>query len=65
MDAYYIKCQSKALQNLLYEIVLNNKKEAIFHSKAKWLLNVLIEEKIFNNVTKKSIIDHYINEKYY
>lgn len=65
MDAYYIKCQSKALQNLLYEIVLNNKKEAIFHSKAKWLLNVLIEEKIFNNVTKKSIIDHYINEKCY
>lgn len=65
MDAYYIKCQSKALQNLLYEIVLTKHKEAIFHSKAKWLLNILEDENIFEDTTKKSIIDNYINEKYY
>ena len=63
--AYYIKCESKALRNELYEIVLEDKKEAIFHSKAPWLLRILKEENIFDNQMKTSIIDHYINEKYY
>ena len=63
--AYFIKCQSKTLRNELYEIVLEDKKEAIFHSKAQWLLKVLQEENIFDEGMKTSIIDHYINEKYY
>lgn len=65
MDAYFIKCKSKALRNELYEIVLNDHQMAIFHSKAKWLLDILIEENIFEETTKKSLIDSYVNEKYY
>lgn len=63
--SYYVKCESKALRNELYEIVLEDKKEAIFHSKAPWLLNILKNENIFEDKMKTSIIDQYINEKYY
>lgn len=64
VDAYFIKCDSKALKNELYEIVLYDKKEAIFHSKSKWLLEILQREKIFCPEMKRSIIDEYINERY-
>ena len=64
-SSYYIKCESKALRNELYEIVLEDKKEAIFHSKAPWLLKILKNENIFEDEMKTSIIDHYINERYY
>ena len=47
------------------EIVLEDKKEAIFHSKAPWLLKILKNENIFEDEMKTSIIDHYINERYY
>lgn len=63
--AYFINCESKSLRNELYEIVLEDKKEAIFHSKAPWLLEILKKESVFEDEMKTSIIDHYINEKYY
>lgn len=65
MEAYYIRCESKALRNILYEIVLKDKKEAVFHSKAQWILNILKEERVFSNGMKTSVIDTYINERYY
>ncbi|MDO5725937.1 MAG: hypothetical protein Q4P29_06540 [Tissierellia bacterium] len=64
VEAYYIKVNSKKLDDELYEIVLKNFKEAIFHSKAKWLLKVLKEEGVFDNKKRKSLINEYINEKY-
>ncbi len=64
VEAYFIKVQSRFLQDKLYEIVLLNYKEAIFHSKAIWLLDVLKEEGVFKEGKKVSLIDEYINEKY-
>ncbi|MBU5437381.1 hypothetical protein KQI42_05130 [Tissierella sp. MSJ-40] len=64
VEAYFIKVQSRFLQDKLYEIVLLDYKEAIFHSKAIWLLNVLKEEGVFKEGKKVSLIDEYINEKY-
>ncbi|RVU55186.1 DUF6648 family protein [Anaerosphaera multitolerans] len=64
IQSYYIKCDSNFLKNSLYEIVLIDKREAIFHSKADWLLNVLKEKKIFDDEIKTSLIEEYINEKY-
>ncbi|CDZ74983.1 hypothetical protein ING2D1G_0824 [Peptoniphilus sp. ING2-D1G] len=64
ISSYYIKCDSKALKNILYEIVLEDKKEAIFHSKAPWLLKILKEKGIFSSGIRKSLIEDYINEKY-
>ena len=64
VEAYFIKVESKSLQDKLYEIVLLDYKEAIFHSKSQWLLRILKEENVFVDEKKKSLIDDYINEIY-
>ncbi len=64
VDAYFINVNSKSLQDELFEIVLLDYDEAIFHSKAIWLLDILMEKGVFREGLKDSIIDGYINEKY-
>ncbi len=64
VEAYYVKVKSKALQDKLFEVVLKDYKEAIFHSKAQWFLDILKEEGVFIEGMKPSLIDEYINEKY-
>jgi hypothetical protein len=64
VESYFIQCESKSLSDKLYEIVLLDYKEAIFHSKAPWLLEILKSKDIFLDQKRKSIIDEYINEKY-
>jgi hypothetical protein len=64
VEAYFVKCASKSLQDKLFEVVLLDYKEAIFHSKANWFLEILREEGVFIEGIKPSLIDEYINEKY-
>lgn len=64
IEAYFVKCESKNLKDKLYEIVLLDYKEAIFHSKALWLLDILREEGVFIEGKKVSLIDEYINATY-
>ncbi|HSH35002.1 DUF6648 family protein, partial [Schnuerera sp.] len=64
VEAYFIQVESKFLRDKLYEIVLLDYKEAIFHSKSIWLLGILKEEGVFIEGKKKSLIDEYINERY-
>lgn len=64
IEAYFVSLNSKSLDDKLFEIVLLNYKEAIFHSKAIWLLDILKEEGIFIEEKKLSLIDGYINETY-
>lgn len=64
VEAYYIKVKSKGLQNKLYEIVLVDHKEAIFHSKAEWLKDKLVEKGVFQEKMRRSLIDQYINDSY-
>ena len=64
VEAYFIQVESRYLQDKLYEIVLLNYKEAIFHSKSYWLLQILKEEGVFIKGMKTSLIDEYINERY-
>ncbi len=64
VEAYYIDMESKRLEGELYEIVLLDYEEAVFHSKAKWLLEELKEAGIFKERQKPSIIDSYINSRY-
>lgn len=64
MEAYYIDVNSKSLNGKLFEIVLLDHEEAIFHSKSESLLERLREQKVFKNEMKRSIIDQYINESY-
>ena len=62
--AYFIDTNSEALKGKLYEIFLENHKEAIFHSKSNWLLERLKEEGVFLEHKQKSLIADYINERY-
>lgn len=64
VEAYYIKMNSKRLDDKLFEIVLLDYDEAIFHSKADWLLDILKEKGVFVEKKKVSLIDGYINESY-
>ncbi|WP_077368110.1 DUF6648 family protein [Anaerosalibacter sp. Marseille-P3206] len=64
VDAYFIKVESRFLRNKLYEIVLKDYQYAIFHSKSRWLLDILKKEDVFIEGVKKSLIDEYINETY-
>ena len=56
--------ESEKLKNKLYEIVLKDKKEAIFHSKAPWLLKIIRDNGIFSDNIRNSLISEYINERY-
>lgn len=64
VDAYFVKSKSKKLNNTLYEIVFYDYKEAIFHSTAEWLLDILKENGCFIEGKYKSLIDEYINTRY-
>ena len=64
IEAYFINLNSKSLNGKLYEIVLLNYKEAVFHSKSIPMLNKLKENGVFQEGQKTSIIDGYINETY-
>lgn len=64
VEAYFIELESKSLQDKLFEIVLLDYKEAIFHSKAQWFLDILKENGVFQINKRPSLIDEYINEVY-
>lgn len=65
IEAYFIKVKSENLKDKLFEIVLKSYENVVFHSINKGLLQRLREEGVFHEEKKKSIIDKYINEKYW
>ncbi len=64
IKAYYVNMESEFLDGQLYEIILLDFDEAIFHSKSYWLLKILQKKGVFLKEKKKSVIDEYINEEY-
>ena len=64
VEAYFVKVKSTFLKDKLFEIVLHDYDNVVFHSISSWLLQRLRDEGVFLEVRKKSIIDKYINEKY-
>ncbi|WZL71900.1 hypothetical protein QBE52_12380 [Clostridiaceae bacterium 35-E11] len=64
VEAYYIKVKSPMLKNKLFEVVLKDYDDVVFHSISQWVVDRLREEGVFDEQKKKSMIDKYINEKY-
>lgn len=64
VEAYYIKTKSNGLRGKLFEIVLLDYEEAIFHSKAEWLLDELVIAGVFCDDIRESVISEYIDESY-
>lgn len=65
VEAYFISVKSKYLKGKLFEIVLKEYYNMILHSSSPVILNILREERAFDEHTKKSLIDGYINQRYY
>lgn len=64
IEAYFIRCNSKDLDEKLFEIVFKNEKQVIFHSKSDYLLKLLKEKEIFIEDIRSSVIESYINDRY-
>ncbi len=64
VQAYYIKVKSKYLKNKLFEIVLEDT-NTILHSSSELIQKRLDEEGVFSSGIKRSVIDSYINQRYY
>ncbi|WP_129600850.1 DUF6648 family protein [Anaerophilus nitritogenes] len=64
VESYFVKVESKALENRLFEIVLKDYEHVILHSVSEWLLIRLKEEGVFISQKRRSLIDKYINERY-
>ena len=64
VEAYFIDTKSQGLRGKLYEIVLRDFKEAVFHSKSPWLLEELVNAGVFLEGKYKSVISDYIDERY-
>ena len=74
MTAYFIKVRSRHLKGKLFEILLEDSgggvnmgvpDKIVLHSASGGILNRLRSEGVFTEEKKNSIIDHYINQRYY
>lgn len=65
VKAYFISTKSKYFKGKLFEIVVEDYDNMILHSLNPVILNRLKDEGVFDEHTKKSLIDGYINQKYY
>ena len=63
VEAYFIKIRSKFLKGKLFEIVLGEEK-IILHSTSTLILKRLREEGVFQEESRKSMIDDYVNRRY-
>lgn len=63
VEAYFVKVKSKFLKGKLFEIVIEEE-DVILHSTSPLILKCLREEGVFQEVSKKSLIDEYVNHRY-
>ncbi len=63
VEAYFIKIRSKFLKGKLFEINIPEE-EIILHSTSPLILKCLREEGVFQEESKKSLIDDYVNRRY-
>jgi len=64
VQAYFIHVKSQYLRGKLFEIVIEDYK-MILHSRSELIQKCLREEGVFTEGTRMSLIDGYINQKYY
>ena len=64
VDAYYIKVRSKFLKNELIEVILKDFDGLILHTRSEQIKRRLQEAGVFKDDKRRSVIDHYINQKY-
>lgn len=61
---YHVKIKNPNFKGKLIEIILDDYKDVILHTKNQQIKALLEENYVFDSVKRTSIIDQYINEKY-
>lgn len=61
IEAYPIKLHSKKLKEEIYEINFKARDRVILHSKNEEIKKALIEKNVFDNESRQSLIDSYVN----
>jgi len=61
--AYFVKVRSRFLKGRLFEIVIEEE-NIILHSTSPLILRCLREEGVFQEESRKSLIDEYVNHRY-
>lgn len=61
--AYFVKVKSKVLRGRLFEVIIEEQ-DMILHSTNIVILKTLREEGVFQEESRQSIIDGYVNQKY-
>lgn len=65
VEGYYVHIKSRNLRGRLIEIVLKNYDLAVLHTMNERILKKMRKRKVFIEGQQKSVIDDYINTKYY
>lgn len=65
VDGYYVHIKSRTLRGKLIEIVLNDYELAVLHTMNEKIVDRLRKHKVFKEGQHRSVIDEYINTKYY
>lgn len=65
VDGYYVHIKSRSLRGKLVEIVLKDFDLAVLHTLNERIVKKLRKHKVFMEGQHKSVIDDYINTKYY
>lgn len=63
VEAYFVQVRSKYLKGKLFEIVIAEE-DIILHSTSPLILKCLREEGVFQEGSRKSLIDEYVNHRY-
>lgn len=64
IEGYYINVNSKRLSGKIYEIYVINMQDVILHSKNLEILNNLKVNGKFDEISRDSLIDSYVNKSY-
>jgi len=64
VKAYYVETESEKLRGKLFEIVIEDLEDAIYHSKSYKIKDWLKTAGVFLSGLHPSVLESYINEKY-
>lgn len=64
VESYFIDLKSKRLKGVIFEINIKSIDKVILHSKSKIILEKLRKEGVFDENSRPSMIDSYVNKSY-
>lgn len=64
IEAYPVKVRSSYLKGKLIEIILDDYENIVLHTTSELIRQKLIDEMVYKDEKRKSVVDSYINQRY-